>query len=64
MLSHFSLIADSESMRDQMLVTFLVGWILLCTNTVKVYGNFPALLVGKDLRCPSVQYFRHEPAPE
>jgi hypothetical protein len=24
------------------------------------YGNVPALLMEKDLRCPSVHYFRHE----
>jgi hypothetical protein len=28
------------------------------------FGDFPALLVEEDLRCPSVHYFRHDWAHE
>ena len=41
----------------------LVGFYV--TQTLqRLYGDFPTLLVEKDLRSPFVHYFRHKWAPE
>jgi hypothetical protein len=43
---------------------FIFYWVLCHTDTVKVIGDVPALLVEENRRSPSVNYFRHEQEPE
>jgi hypothetical protein len=42
-------------------VFFVVVFYITPTQyTGRSYGDFPAILVEEDLRCPSIYYFRHE----
>ena len=42
----------------------LLFLVLRGTNTIKLYGDIPALLVQEDLVFPSDHYIRHERVPE
>jgi hypothetical protein len=43
----------------------LIGFYVYDTLTqYRSFGDVPDLLVEKNLRCPSMHYFRHKQAPE
>jgi hypothetical protein len=45
-------------------VCFVCIGFYVTSTQYRSYRDVPALLVEEDLRCPSVNYFRHERAPE
>jgi hypothetical protein len=50
----------SRSIQIILVITdiYLIGFFITPTHYWSYIGNFPALFVEKDLRCPSVHYFR------